>query len=440
MPFSLVNGAPPNQTPPLDARGRFTAPWYAYLVSLQKANSGVTVGLGGLDLNGQTITGSAAFTGPINFALAPTFTNAAGTRTNLGLGSAATQPISAFDAAGAAAAVLASSLQKSANLSDLANAATARTNLGLGSAALQATTAFDAAGAATAAQAAAIAASLQRASNLSDLANAATARGTLGAAGLAVSNTFTAAQNISTTAAISLTITGNLNTGFGGLALLADGLPVLNARTYGSTATTVLGGITLAGWSVLYHNSGNGLLIETANAAPLVFGTSNAERARLVSAGRLLLGTTTDDGSNLLQVNGAATVAGLTLTTPASLTIGSGWLSWTPTITGWSLMTISGLTINDAQYIRLGPFVFFKLWFQCTLGGTASNQIFVSVPVNLAGILSFIPCTIKQSGGYSPAWMYVDPSGQLIKVLLPNEVNFALGAVYVLASGFYRCT
>jgi hypothetical protein len=280
MPFSLVNGAPPNQTPPLDARGRFTAPWYAYLVSLQKANSGVTVGLGGLDLNGQTITGSAAFTGPINFALAPTFTNAAGTRTNLGLGSAATQPISAFDAAGAAAAVLASSLQKSANLSDLANAATARTNLGLGSAALQATTAFDAAGAATAAQAAAIAASLQRASNLSDLANAATARGNLGAAGLAVSNTFTAAQNISTTAAISLTITGNLNTGFGGLALLADGLPVLNARTYGSTATTVLGGITLAGWSVLYHNSGNGLLIETANAAPLVFGTHRTRNGR----------------------------------------------------------------------------------------------------------------------------------------------------------------
>jgi hypothetical protein len=89
--------------------------------------------------------------------------NASTARTNLGLGSAATQASSAFDTAGAAttaqAAAIAASLQKTANLSDVANAATVRTNLGLGSAATQASSAFDAAGAATTAQAAAIAAS-----------------------------------------------------------------------------------------------------------------------------------------------------------------------------------------------------------------------------------------------------------------------------------------
>jgi hypothetical protein len=72
-------------------------------------------------------------------------------RANLGLGTAATQASSAFDASGAAAAAQTASLQKSASLSDLASASTARANLGLGSAATQASSAFDAAGLAAAA-------------------------------------------------------------------------------------------------------------------------------------------------------------------------------------------------------------------------------------------------------------------------------------------------
>jgi hypothetical protein len=119
-------------------------------------------------------------------------------RSNLGLGTAATESAAAFDAAGAATAEVqiektraegAESLKlaKASNLSDLSSAATARTNLGLGSAATQATSAFDAAGVAASAVAAeksraeaAEALGLAKASNLSDLASAATARSNLG--------------------------------------------------------------------------------------------------------------------------------------------------------------------------------------------------------------------------------------------------------------------
>jgi hypothetical protein len=354
MPFSIVNGAPPNQTEALDSRGRFTAPWYAYLVSLQKANSGVTVGIGGINLNGQNLTGSATFTGAVVFGVAPSFTNAAGTRTNLGLGSAALAAASAFDAAGAATAAqtaaIAASLQRASNLSDLANAATARTNLGLGTAATQPSTAFDAAGAATAAQTAAIAASLQRASNLSDLANAATARTNLG-----------------------------LGT----------------AATQPSTA------------------------FDAAGAATALLSSANTWAAAAVFSGAV------------------------TFSTPASLVFGSGWLSWTPTVTASGSMTITGLTITDAQYLRIGPLVFVKVFLAFTLGGTASNQIFISPPVTpLAGSQnSLMPSSVNLGGGtnWFAAWGFTDVAGGRFQVWLTGGGNYTLGSANVLFEGFYRC-
>ena len=79
-------------------------------------------------------------------------------------------------------------LVMASNLSDLTDAAAARTSLGLGTAATQASSAFDAAGAASTAQSNAVNSSCQRASNLSDLANTATTRGNLGLGSAATKN------------------------------------------------------------------------------------------------------------------------------------------------------------------------------------------------------------------------------------------------------------
>jgi hypothetical protein len=125
-------------------------------------------------------------------------------------------------------------LAKANNLSDLPNIVTSRANLGLGTAATQASTAFDAAGAATAAQTA----SLQKSSNLSDVANVATSRTNLGLGGAAVLSVGTTAgtvaagddsrfTSLATPDASSVAFDPSTSAGFQEENGLVEGMPVL---------------------------------------------------------------------------------------------------------------------------------------------------------------------------------------------------------------------
>jgi hypothetical protein len=312
---------------------------------------------------------------------------------------------------------------------------------------------------------------------------------------LSGSNTFTAA------AAILQTITASAAGGtiFAGIQLNNDLGAWCSLRTYSSTASTALGGITLTNWSVLYCNSGAGFLIETANAAPIVFGINNAERFRFASdgtcqftssatfasssavtfngsvtvtqpmstsgggismtrpaayansgvtwgltvqtssagdnlylgqsgasytvsgtigwvgnsnafcyfnsgqdfrigsgvgstpimtfkgstgIGRVLLGTLTDDGSNILQVAGTAKTTGLNVTNAASVTMGSDWVAFTPSIQATAAGAVAITTNSDFSYYLHGKLCFVKFNLLLSLTGAATNWFNLNLPFN----------------------------------------------------------
>jgi hypothetical protein len=105
------------------------------------------------------------------------------------------------------------------------------------------------------------------------------------------------------------------------------------------------------------------------------------------------------------------------------------WLSYTPPITASGSMTISSVVVNDAVFRKSGTNVTLWLNVSFTTGGTASNSVYITLPVNQIGYagttgfstLNFDGVTVQGFGTFFSATQV-----QVSKDLA--STNFNLGA------------
>jgi hypothetical protein len=154
---------------------------------------------------------------------------------------------------------------------------------------------------------------------------------------------------------------------------------------------------------------------------------------------------TTGTASN---VTGTVAIAnggtGATAAAAALSNLVGAWQAWTPTITPFGSMTVTA-TIVDAQYIVLGALCYFKVRLSpVTIGGTASSDIMISLPVPVVGQNSLADAAIYNGSSYSSGFAYVTASGNsgtgsVVDVAQEAAAVYALNSTTkILVSGFYR--
>ena len=120
----------------------------------------------------------------------------------------------------------------------------------------------------------------------------------------------------------------------------------------------------------------------------------------------------------------------------------SAWLPWTPTVTASGSMTVSGLTINDAQWQWVNPNTAnFKINLTFTLGGTASSTVIVSTPLPSIAPNTMVAPAWSQSPGEpftQDPWHNLIAASNGFNLRNLAGTNLTLGAYTIESTGFYR--
>jgi hypothetical protein len=193
------------------------------------------------------------------------------------------------------------------------------------------------------------------------------------------------------------TIATTGTTAAAGLNAQNDASNWLSVRQFGSASVSTLAGLTLNNWGVLYQNAGNGILINAVAASPIVFATTNLERMRLNGAGRLLIGQTTDNGIDQIQMTGSLLTASLKATSGSVVSLYPQNENWATTNASswseWRMTTLAGAAVANDLFA-------FQYNTRSTAGG-ADGWVNVFLVSSLTGLLT-VPVqttfTAAQSG------------------------------------------
>lgn len=122
----------------------------------------------------------------------------------------------------------------------------------------------------------------------------------------------------------------------------------LNSNTNGSVLDFMISGSVVG---QLFNDASN-FYIDSKSTAPILFRTNNTERIRVKSDGEVLLGTSSDAGAFLLQVNGNALVSGNIRTAAPSGGTANNWRLG-------EVATVSPTSPNRTIRVEIGGTVYY---------------------------------------------------------------------------------
>lgn len=251
-------------------------------------------------------------------------------------------------------------------------------------------------------------------------------RAIFGGAIASLSASFTIQAGDATTSIVGIGTTGNTTTGSANVTLVSSTTAsqmILFANE--ANRTTVRYGITLGSWNEISTFAGNGLIIGTNNAKPIVLGINNAEVARLSEStpgqfnlgvagsvvGKLSFGNATSGTQSITPATGAlgtgvstlpagtynllgdsttATLTNKTLDTAGAgnslkvngVDIATAWTAYTPTVsaTSGTFTTVSA----TGRYKQIGKTIHMQADVTMTNVGTAVTNLQITLPFTAA--------------------------------------------------------